>query len=98
MAPVHVRDAVMAGQRLVEEGMVGGQQVDHAAILAQLTRDEELRFLDEGTPEVLGELAEGFGVRLYGLDLPEVEPLVDEVDGERLRPRIAKHAPRLRFE
>ncbi len=52
---VHVRDAVVAGQPLVDEGIVGGQEVDNALIVAKLAGDEQLGFALERLPQVVVE-------------------------------------------
>ena len=44
-AAIHVRDAVMLRQPLVDERVVRAQQIEHAAILAQDALEEELRLL-----------------------------------------------------
>ena len=53
---VHVRDAVVAGQAFVDEGVVGGQQIDHALIVAELAGDEQLGLALERLPQVVVEL------------------------------------------
>ena len=45
VAAVDVRDAVVPRQPLVHERVVGGQQLEHAAVLAQLAADEQLGLL-----------------------------------------------------
>ena len=49
MASVDVGDAVVPGQPLVQEGVVGGQQFHDAAVRLQLVGEEQLRLLDSAS-------------------------------------------------
>ena len=47
LVAAHVRDAVVRGQPLVDEGVVRGQQIHHAAVLAEHAVDEQLHLAAE---------------------------------------------------
>ena len=55
-APVDPGDAVVARQPLVQVRVVGGEQVQDAAVLVERAADERRRLLPEGLHEVLVEL------------------------------------------
>src|SRR5205814_7324568 len=57
---VHARNPVVPGQTLVEERIVGVQQVEHAAILADDTVEEQLRLALEGLTQIVVEVKEQF--------------------------------------
>ena len=95
VAAVHVRNAVVAGQPFVDEGVVGGQQVDHALIVAKLAGDEQLGLALERLPQVVVEHRERVHVGRGGLDVSQVEPLRREVADERGRPVVGEHPLRL---
>ena len=90
-------DAVVHRQALVEEGVVRGQQLEHAAIAAQHAVDEQPQFLLEHRAGIqqaarVGELA---SVRSDLVQLGEVEPLEREIVAQRLGPRVGKHPAHL---
>ena len=62
-AAVDVRNAVVLREPLVEERVVGLQQVEHAAVLAQDALEEQLRLLPERLPQVVVEVREQPQVR-----------------------------------
>ena len=57
-AAVDVRNAVVLGEPLVDEGVVGAQQIEHAAILAHDALEEQLGLPPEGLPQVVVEIGE----------------------------------------
>ena len=57
-AAVHVGNAVVLGQALVEEGVVGAQQIEHAAVLAHDALEEQLGLLPEGLAQIVVEIRE----------------------------------------
>ena len=63
VAAVNARDAVVAAEPLVDERVVGSEQVEDAAILADEALDEELGLLPERLPQVLVELRKDERVR-----------------------------------
>ena len=68
LASVYIRDAVVPRQPLVDESVIGAQQIQDAAILAQLALDEQLRLLLERLAQVVVEIGEevGIGDRVCG--------------------------------
>ena len=87
----------MLGQPLVEERVVGRQQVEHAAVLAQDARDEQLVSLRNAwrSASSNGRMTR---IRLDGLEVSQVEPLAGEVRHQRFGARIVEHAPHLLLE
>src|SRR5262249_45708588 len=58
MGPVDIRNAVMPGESLIDEGIVRGEQIDDIAILPHDTFKEQLRL----TPERLAQLVVPVGI------------------------------------
>src|SRR5262249_41415702 len=83
---------------LVEERVVGAQQVEHAAIFPQLIFDEELGLLLEGLAQVVVEIRERIGVGLDRVHVANEEPLAEEIRDERVRLRIRQHPAHLALE
>src|SRR5262245_23378716 len=98
MRPVHPRNPVMAREPLVDEGVVRGQQIADAPVVAYLTLDEQFRLTLEGSTKVLVELGEHLGIRRCGLQIADLQPLSEEVRYERLRARIEEHPLNLRLD
>ena len=88
----------MPGQPLVDEGVVGLQQIDHAAVFAHDALEEQLGLALEAAPQVVVEVGELVGVGLRVPNVPKVQPLTREVSDQRLRLWVGKHAPRLSLE
>ncbi len=86
---VHALDVVLAGERLIDEGVIGIEQVEHAAILEQHAGQEEPDLGLEIVPH-LG--SEGPIVGLDLLQLAQVQPGEREVLHQRLGARILEHA------
>ena len=88
----------MLRQPIVRKGVVGEQQIRHAAILPKLIADEQLRFHRHRFAQVLVE----FGIQLRvgdeAGDLAQLEPSRREPLDERVRARIAQHAAHLLLE
>ena len=82
-AAVHVRYAVVAGEPLVEERVVGGEQIDHAAVFAHDALEEQLRLTEERLPQRIVEIGELVRVGKDALHVPKLEPLPGEVRHER---------------
>ena len=61
---VDIRDAVVLGQALIEEGVVGVQQFQHAAVFAQDALEEQLGLLPERLAQALVEFGEDVGIGL----------------------------------
>ena len=62
-AAVDTRNAVVAREPLVEERVVGRQQLGERAIVAQLAADEQLGLAPERLAQVLVELREQIRIR-----------------------------------
>ena len=56
MRAADVRDAVVLREPLVDERVVRGQQIEHAAIFAEDAAGKELRFAAEALAQVLVEV------------------------------------------
>ena len=85
----------MLRQPFVHERIVGGQQLHHAAILAQLTADESPGFLLHRVAQVLIELRIHVHVGHDTGQLAQRQPLSGEIVHQRLRARIGQHATNL---
>ena len=97
-AAVHVRDAVVLGQPLVDERVVRAQQVEHAPVLAHHAFNEQLRLLPERLPQVVVEVRKEPHVRRDRVEVAQVQPLRREV-GHQIRAtarRPASAAPAAR--
>ncbi len=91
LRPPDARDAVVPRQSLVEKRVVGRQQLDHAAILANLVLDEQLGFLPQRVAEVLVELGKRLRVGRDAAHVAQVEPLAGKIADERRGTRIGEH-------
>jgi len=75
---IDTRDAVVLCEALVDERMVGRQQVEQTAIFADDAADEELRFFHEGRAKRLVEREDDrIGRRRF--DVAQVQPLAGKV-------------------
>ena len=85
-------NAVVARQPLVDERVVGAQQIEHAAILAQRAGDEQLGLLLERLEQAVVEVR--IDVRMHDdlVDAAQVQPLRGEVVDERRRSRAGRRA------
>ena len=79
-------------QPLVDEGVVGAEQLARRAVLAQDAGDEQLGLAPKRAPQVLVEIGEQLAVRQDVRHVAEVQPLTGEVLDERFSLRIGKHA------
>ncbi len=85
----------MFGEPLIQERIVGIQQVEHAAILADDALEEHLRLALEGHAQIVVEVEQQLRTRLQPGHVADVQPLAGEVVDQRLRARVRKHAPHL---
>ena len=85
----------MLGKALIQERIVGTEQIENTAVLAENAGDEELGFFAEGGAQVLVEAAEDVGIGLQIFERPQVEPLAGEVLDQRVGVRRGEHARRL---
>ena len=94
LAAVDVGDAVVPRQPLVDERVVGRQQVEHAAVLAhRRCSKKQLRLALQRLPQVVVEVGE---LVLAGHHVPQVaqmQPLPGEVADERRGARVGQHPP-----
>ena len=95
VAAVDARDPVVARQPLVHEGVVGRQQVQHAAVLAHHALEQQFRLAAERLAEVVVEVREVVLVRNRGPQVPQLQPLPGEVSDQRLGAAIGQHAAHL---
>ena len=85
----------MLGQRLVQERVVGRQEIQDAAVLTEDAVQEQLGFTHEGGAHALVEIAEQVHVRLLGFDVAQEQPLGGEVGHQGSAARIGQHAVHL---
>ena len=98
VAAAHVGNAVVPGEPLVDEGVVGVQQVEGAATFAKHAGEQQLRLAPEALPQPLAEIGELVLVRLHGGGVAQRQPLPGEVADQGLRARVGEHALDLRLE
>ena len=95
---VDAGNAVVLGEALVQERVVGPQQVEHAAVLVDHAPDEPLRLLPHRLPQVVVEIGEEAAVRAQRREVAQPQPLPREVAGEVERARVGEHPARLPLE
>ncbi len=93
-----VRQAVVPRDAFVDERVVGVQELEHAAILAQHAREEELRLAPQALAQRVVEVRKNTLHRDHGVEVAQVQPLAREVGDERIGARIGDHAPHLALE
>src|SRR5690606_17045747 len=79
-------------EALVDERVVGGNQIDDAAVVAQLALEKQRRLLEKRRAQVFVELRKDVGVREMTGCLPDAEPLAAETLHQSARAGIAQHA------
>ena len=89
VAAVDVVDAVVARQLLVQERVVGAQQLLQRTILADLAFEEQLGLLRHRLAE---RIVERLRVRFEAPEVPHLEPLLREVLHEARRAAIGEQA------
>ena len=97
-AAVDAGDAVVPGEPLVDEGVVGVEEVEHAAVVAQGAGEKQGRLVPECLDEVVVEVGIRHRVALDVLEVAQVQPLHGEVVDERPGPQVGEHAPDLLVE
>ncbi|HEY7389962.1 MAG TPA: hypothetical protein VH640_15705 [Bryobacteraceae bacterium] len=85
----------MFGEAFVQEGVIGSEQIDYAAVFADDAFGEQVRFSEKGLAEVVIEIGEDLLIGRGGLQIPQIEPLAEEVLDERVGAAIGEHAPDL---
>ena len=81
----------MAGQPLIEKGVVRIQQVQHGTVFAEEIGEEELGLAQEGLPQVFIEVGEDVGVGPCAGEIAEKEPLSGEVVDESVGSGVCHH-------
>src|SRR5687767_11459497 len=84
-------NAVVAGQPFVEERVVGAQEVERGAVLADDALHEQLGLALEGLPQRVVEIRKYFVDRTRTRKVAQVEPLSGKVRDEVVEPRIRDH-------
>jgi len=72
MIAIDVWDAVVLRQSFVEERIVGGQQIHHIAVVADLALKERARLLGHRVAEILVELGIEFRIGQQSRDLVQL--------------------------
>src|SRR5262245_4233240 len=89
----------MPREPFVHEGVVGAQQIEDAAILAERASEQQPRFLFEGLEQALVEIRIDIGIDDHFTNPTQVQPLSRKVVDERSRrARIVEHALHLLLE
>ena len=91
-------DAVVPRQPLVDERVVGIQQIERAAVLAHDAREQQLGFAAQRLADVVVEVGEQQHVRRDLVQVAQLQPLTGERVHQRVGARIRDHAPHLRVE
>ena len=87
MAAVDVVDPIVPRQTLVQERVVGVQQLLDRAILTDLTLKEQLRFADHRVTQRRIKTSEDAPIRFMRVEVAHLQPLFDEVLYEPRRAR-----------
>ena len=90
------RDAVMFRQPAVEHREIGVDEIGQAQVVLQQLLEEQIRLLEHRALEHVVVFGIEDVARNGGVDLAQVEPLADEVLGERRRLAVLEHAFDLR--
>ena len=88
----------MLRQPLVDERVVGGHQIEHAAILGHDAADEQLELALERLSQVVVEVGKVVLVRRGVAKISDLQPLPGEVVHQRARAWIGEHPANLRVE
>ena len=98
VAAMDALHAVVLREPGVEEGVVGAQQVQDAAILTHLTLEEQLGFLQQRVAQGAVVTGESHRIRHHGLQVAHLQPLPEEVVHPAGGPPIRQHPARLPFQ
>src|SRR5688572_16136613 len=91
-AAANVRDAVMAGEALVNERVVGVDQIEDAAVFADDGVEQQLGFTTESVAEIAVELLRD---RCDVVELTQHQPLPGEIVDERAGALVSEHTAHL---
>ena len=89
---LHVRNAVVLRQPLIDERVVRGQQVDHVAVFADDAVEEQLGFAAHGLQQIAVEVGIEEQIRLRVVQVAQIQPLPGETGGQRVGAWIGEHA------
>ena len=99
LAALDVRNAVEGGQALIQERVIGVDEIEDGAVVANDGLKEELGsrccMSRRSSFVELGELS---GIGLEAIEIADLEPLAAEVVDESARLRIEQHAVDLRVQ
>ena len=87
--------AVVLGQPLIDEGVIGGEEVDDRPVLLEDVPEELLRLRAHVAAQLLAEVGEFVVVGIDDGQHPQLQPLAGEILRQRLGLGIAEHAPDL---
>ena len=93
-----IRDAVVFCEAFVDERIVGREQLEHAAVFADQTDEEQLRFAQHRLLELVMEVGVLADVRMDLLQVLQPEPLGREPRTQRVRTGVGQHSPHLALE
>src|SRR5207249_6196901 len=82
LATVNVRNTVMLRQPLVDECVVGSQQIRHISVLANDTVEQQLYFASHRLPQRIVEVRKEHRDWTHSLQTSQVQPLSGKVDRE----------------
>ena len=85
----------MFGQTLVNERVVGGQQIHNVAVFTNNAVEQQLHFAPHGLAQWVIEIRIQHRQRPHRLQPAQVQPLAGEVDRQRLCTRVLQHTPHL---
>ena len=85
----------MPGEPLVDERVIGVEELQHAAVLVLDRLAEELGLLEHRRPQRLVEIREQNRVGREILELARLQPLSGEVLGQGAGPGVTEHPPGL---
>jgi hypothetical protein len=85
----------VGSQPLVDEGVVRGEKIHHAAVVAEHAVDEHFHLAAERGPERAIESRVNEWVGLQRVHVANLQPLKREVGGQGPRAGVGQHAPHL---
>src|SRR5205823_7431665 len=86
------------GEPLVDEGVIGGEQIEDAVVLAHDAVEKQLGLAHKRLAQVVVEFGKQVFTRYGVFQIPKLQPLADEVLHDRIRSRIGEHAAHLLLE
>ena len=75
----------MPGQTLVDERVIGIQQIEYTGVVADDAPEEQFRLALHGLPKIIVEIGERLKIGLNVLQVPQIKPLIGEVRNQSLR-------------